>query len=191
MSKGYLYDNGDELITREEALPDSSEASVGDVLSLDSDKEPVWSTPESELPSTGSASVGDVLTLDEDKEPVWSAPSGGGDSSPLIVKATGTCTIDTESEPGYRIFSVGVDKTSQEISSALDPASYKGVVVLFPSFSALSTPYYNYNGFFAKNVERYVNSSGTIEFEDEGSNIYSFVLSGSNYEIIYTEESII
>lgn len=45
MSKGYLYDNGDELITREEALPDASEASQGDVLSLDSEKKPVWTTP--------------------------------------------------------------------------------------------------------------------------------------------------
>ena len=45
MSKGYLYDNGDELITREEAIPDTSEASIGDVLTLDEDKEPVWSAP--------------------------------------------------------------------------------------------------------------------------------------------------
>ena len=47
MVKGYLYDNGDELISREEidGLPDASEASQGDVLSLDSDKKPVWSAP--------------------------------------------------------------------------------------------------------------------------------------------------
>lgn len=79
MAKGYLYDNGDELITREDVneVPDSSSAHAGDVLELDSDKKPKWSTPESGLPSTGSASVGDVLTLDSDKEPVWSAPSGG------------------------------------------------------------------------------------------------------------------
>lgn len=80
MAKGYLYDNGDELITREDVneVPDSSTAHAGDVLELDSNKKPKWTAPESELPSTGSASVGDVLTLDSDKEPVWSAPSGGG-----------------------------------------------------------------------------------------------------------------
>lgn len=47
MSKGYLYDNGDELISREEALPDTTSASSGDVLSLDSGKKPVWSSPSS------------------------------------------------------------------------------------------------------------------------------------------------
>ena len=80
MAKGYLYDNGDELITREDVneVPDSSTAHAGDVLELDSNKKPKWTTPESELPSTGSASAGDVLSLDEDKEPVWSTPSGGG-----------------------------------------------------------------------------------------------------------------
>lgn len=48
MAKGFLYDNGDELITRKEdvgGLPDTSEASAGDILSLDEDKEPVWSAP--------------------------------------------------------------------------------------------------------------------------------------------------
>lgn len=47
MNKGYLYDEGDELITRKEdaGLPDTSEASSGDVLSLDSEKKPVWSAP--------------------------------------------------------------------------------------------------------------------------------------------------
>lgn len=30
------------------------------------------------LPSTGSASVGDVLSLDSNKDPQWAAPSGGG-----------------------------------------------------------------------------------------------------------------
>lgn len=52
MSKGFLYDEGDELITRKEdagGLPDTSEASAGDVLSLDSDKEPVWSAPSGGL----------------------------------------------------------------------------------------------------------------------------------------------
>ena len=94
MAKGYLYDNGDELITREDVneVPDSSSAHAGDVLGLDTNKKPKWSTPESELPSTGSASVGDVLTLDEDKEPVWSTPS-----EPLQMI---DCTIDKDQNTG-------------------------------------------------------------------------------------------
>ena len=80
MAKGYLYDNGDELITREDVneVPDSSTAHAGDVLELDSNKKPKWTTPASGLPDATSASAGDVLSLDEDKEPVWSTPSGGG-----------------------------------------------------------------------------------------------------------------
>lgn len=62
MSKGFLYDEGDELITRKEdvgGLPDTSEASAGDVLSLDSDKEPVWSAP-----SGGGGGGGVIFTID-------------------------------------------------------------------------------------------------------------------------------
>lgn len=79
MAKGFLYDNGDELITREDVseVPSGSSANIGDVLSLDSNKKPKWTTPESELPSTTSASAGDVLSLDSDKDPVWSTPSCG------------------------------------------------------------------------------------------------------------------
>ena len=43
MAQGYLYDNGDELISREDVLPATTSASSGDVLSLNSDKKPVWS----------------------------------------------------------------------------------------------------------------------------------------------------
>lgn len=90
MAKGYLYDNGDELISREDVneVPDSSTANAGDVLELDSNKKPKWTTPESELPSTGSASAGDVLSLDSDKEPVWSAPSGGGGETKYVICST-------------------------------------------------------------------------------------------------------
>lgn len=75
MSKGFLYDEGDELITRKEdvgGLPDTSEASAGDVLSLDSDK-----------------------------EPVWSAPSGGGGGFGILIDATGEYTPVTFNEDTY------------------------------------------------------------------------------------------
>lgn len=88
MSKGFLYDTGDELITREDVneVPDGSTSSAGDVLSLDSNKKPKWTTPESGLPDTASASAGDVLSLDSDKKPVWSAPSGGGGGGIFVVE---------------------------------------------------------------------------------------------------------
>ena len=144
MAKGFLYDNGDELITREDVseVPSGSSANIGDVLSLDSNKKPKWSTPESGLPSTGSASVGDVLTLDEDKDPVWSAPSVGG--GPLVVKATGTATVDT-SDQDEIVFTIPCDKTLQEIAQAIDPDNFKGLVILFPYTDSGISPYYSYN----------------------------------------------
>lgn len=101
MAKGYLYDNGDELISREDVneVPDSSTAHAGDILELDSNKKPKWSTPESELPSTGSASEGDVLSLNASKEPVWSAPSGGGGEIVLGVYNSQNSTVYF-TEPG-------------------------------------------------------------------------------------------
>ena len=102
MAKGYLYDNGDELITREDVneVPDSSTAHAGDVLELDSNKKPKWTTPESGLPDTSEASVGDVLTLDSDKYPVWSTPSGGGGSG-VLIDATGAYTSVSFNEGTY------------------------------------------------------------------------------------------
>lgn len=100
MAKGYLYDNGDELITREDVneVPDSSTAHAGDVLELDSNKKPKWSTPESELPDTTSASAGDVLSLNSSKEPVWSAPSGGGGGIECYVDYEATPVTDDQNE---------------------------------------------------------------------------------------------
>ena len=101
MVKGYLYDNGYELISREEALPDTSEASEGDILSLNSEKEPEWSTPESGLPDTSEASAGDVLSLDSDKEPVWSAPSGGGGIFVVELDVQSASDVISDGEGGY------------------------------------------------------------------------------------------
>lgn len=160
MAKGYLYDNGDELISREDVneVPDSSSAHAGDVLSLDSNKKPKWTTPESGLPSTGSASAGDVLSLDEDKEPVWSTPSGGG---PLIVKATGTGTVDT-SEPGLTLIKINADKTPTEIAEAINPSTFKGITVIFPVGDSLSSPYYSY----ASGID-YIMNSFEIKYDEE------------------------
>ena len=55
MAKGYLYDNGDELISREDVLPATTGASSGDVLSLDSSKKPVWSAPSGGVSLTDSS----------------------------------------------------------------------------------------------------------------------------------------
>ena len=114
MAKGYLYDNGDELISREDVneVPDSSSAHAGDVLSLDSNKKPKWSTPESELPDATSASEGDVLSLNASKDPVWSTPSGGGGDVLVVTVTDGednTMVMDkTYSEIYDAVFSNGV-----------------------------------------------------------------------------------
>lgn len=121
MDKGYLYDTGDELITREDVneVPDGSTAHEGDVLELDSNKKPKWTTPEGELPSTGSASVGDVLTLDSDKDPVWSAPSGGG--MELTYGIVVTISQDT------RVYFFNADGTPKSINSIIEEATDKPV----------------------------------------------------------------
>ena len=74
-------------------LPDTSEASVGDVLSLDEDKAPAWTTPSSGLPDASEASAGDVLSLDENKAPAWTTPSGGGDLCVLTLGTNGNLSI--------------------------------------------------------------------------------------------------
>lgn len=58
------------------AVPDASEASVGDVLSLDEDKKPTWSAPSGGLPDPSEANVGDALVLNEHKEPTWGEAGG-------------------------------------------------------------------------------------------------------------------
>lgn len=78
-----IYDKSqvDALIASAGGLPDPTSASAGDVLTLDSNKAPEWSTIPDELPATTSASAGDVLALDSNKDPAWVAPSGGGGMS--------------------------------------------------------------------------------------------------------------
>ena len=54
-------------------LPDYSEASSGDILSIDEDGDLFWtelSTP-SELPDTINVDANEVLSLDNNKEPIW------------------------------------------------------------------------------------------------------------------------
>ena len=72
MAQGYLYDNGDELISREDVLP-----------------------------ATTDASSGDVLSLNPDKKPVWSAPSGGGGGSGILIDATGEFSNVSFNEETY------------------------------------------------------------------------------------------
>lgn len=105
MAKGYLYDNGDELITREDVneVPDSSSAHAGDVLSLDSNKKPKWSTPESGLPDTTGSSAGDVLSLDSDKDPVWSTPSGGGGGIECYVDFEASPVVDSDNKDWFPV----------------------------------------------------------------------------------------
>lgn len=48
---------------KERGVPDSSEASAGDVLSLNEDKKPTWTEPSQELPDIQSSDGGKVLTV--------------------------------------------------------------------------------------------------------------------------------
>lgn len=123
MSKGYLYDNGDELISREDALPDTSEALSGDILGLNSDKEPEWITPESGLPDTSEASAGDVLSLDEDKEPVWTPPSGG-EGIDL------TYALQVDISPDTRIYFFNSDGTPKSLATIIAEADGTPVFTL-------------------------------------------------------------
>ena len=116
MAKGFLYDNGNELITREDVseVPSGSAASAGDVLTLDTNKKPKWTTPESELPSTGSASEGDVLSLNASKEPVWSTPSGG-----LPIPLYLASNVGTSPSVAYSLYTIDSFGTPLSISDIL------------------------------------------------------------------------
>ena len=59
-------------------VPDSSAASVGDVLTIGTGGTHEWAAGGGGLPDPTSASAGDVLTLDSNKDAIWQTPSGGG-----------------------------------------------------------------------------------------------------------------
>lgn len=152
MAKGYLYDNGDELITREDVneVPDSSTAHAGDILELDSNKKPKWSTPESELPSTGSASAGDVLSLDEDKEPVWSAPSVGGGIVVVGFDPTST-PVTIENYIGHNFYHAFILGTDENVTwNTLKELFDSGTPVLFRTTVSITE-----DGFTSDNYEYY------------------------------------
>lgn len=73
-----VEEDGDITVSANpQELPNTADASAGQVLKLDSQKKPVWGD-EAELPDTASASEGNALLLDAEKKPVWGAIAGGG-----------------------------------------------------------------------------------------------------------------
>ena len=53
------------------ALPEAEEGDAGKILTLDSDLDPIWETPEKELPAGEAGDASKVLTLNSDLEPTW------------------------------------------------------------------------------------------------------------------------
>lgn len=73
-----VEEDGDITVSANpQELPNTADASAGQVLKLDAQKKPVWGDEAKELPSTASASQGNALLLDAEKKPVWGAISGG------------------------------------------------------------------------------------------------------------------
>lgn len=86
-------------------LPNTADASAGQVLKLDAQKKPVWGN-EAELPDTADASQGNALLLDAEKKPVWGAIASG--TKLYLHKITFSnsaqidlITTDSESYSGY------------------------------------------------------------------------------------------
>ena len=186
MAKGYLYDNGDELITREDVneVPDSSTAHAGDVLELDSNKKPKWTTPESGLPDTSDASVGDVLTHDSDKDPVWSTPSGGGGGSlPITIDFTATPVSVPLADGSGNGNGYPANVTYSDIVNAIEEGKYPFIHVdddgeygVFPLFSLTpndgDSPYTGYAHsayFFIGNT---ISASYTLYATSENGTMY-------------------
>ena len=58
-------------------LNGETESAPAPVSALDKQMAELANNPPKELPDTSEASVGDILILDEDKAPAWTTPSGG------------------------------------------------------------------------------------------------------------------
>ena len=76
-----------EGIYNRPAIPETTGASTGDVLTLGSDG-PEWAEVPKELPDSTGASTGDVLSLGA-SGPEWATPTGGNDYS-TDERAVGT-----------------------------------------------------------------------------------------------------
>lgn len=80
-----------EGIYNRPAIPATTGATAGEVLTLGSDG-PEWAEVPKELPDTTGSSTGDVLSLGSDG-PEWATPAGGGggafiDTANLITSGT-------------------------------------------------------------------------------------------------------
>ncbi len=65
----------------EKGVPDVSEASAGDVLSLDEDKKPTWAAPSAELPDIHSGDAGKVLKVNAGETGTEWGEAGGSAST--------------------------------------------------------------------------------------------------------------
>ena len=102
-----VEEDGDITVSANpQELPNTADASAGQVLKLDAQKKPVWGDEAEELPDTTEASEGNALLLDAEKKPVWGAIAGGtklylhkiifSNSAQLDL-----ITTDSESYSGY------------------------------------------------------------------------------------------
>lgn len=107
-------------------LPDYSEASSGDILSIDEDGDLYWTEISSptEIPDTETAGVNEVLSLDPNKEPIW--------RSVLEVPSVSPQLHDKIlSNDGYELFwrdiPTTISVTSTVVPSSNAPRAYIGV----------------------------------------------------------------
>ena len=82
-----VEEDGDIVVTANpQELPNTADASAGQVLKLDAQKKPVWGDEAEELPDTADASQGNALLLDAEKKPVWGSVSGGTKLYKHVIK---------------------------------------------------------------------------------------------------------
>ena len=129
-------------------LPDTSEASEGQVLKLNAQKKPEWAS-ENELPATASATAGQILGLDADKNPEWQDKPASGTklylhkSNITISNSGGTCAaaiISTSPTQYTSIGQFGNPTGGNIIRTLVKTGNTSGVDYLF------SWAYYNYQG---------------------------------------------